>query len=135
MLTNNPSDLDEFICGHWNREKPDSFYDSPEGHAQSKEVDECWKRNKVDGFWIDGIGRVMEGKEWEDLNTPFDREDQEIRVGDTIVYAMRDLTVSKLQITKIGDLNGYERTMYGIDLFTKKKTKNSYPSRCLKVSP
>lgn len=111
------------------------FYDTPEGIAQTKEVDACWKRNKGDGFWIKGIGRVMEGDEWENLFVPFDKLGREICVGDVIVYAMRDLTVSELKVEVIGKVLGYERTLHGTDLHTKKKTKNSYPSRCLKVSP
>lgn len=122
----------------WNDPKNDKiadFYDTPEGKAQSKEANECWKRNGGDGFWIDGIGRVVEGDDWEDLVTPFDKKGREIKVGDVIVYAMRDLTVSELKVEKIGNVVGYERSMHGTDLHTGKKTKNSYPSRCLKVSP
>lgn len=119
----------------WNLPKPGDFYGSPAGKAQSKEVDECWARNKGDGFWIEGIGRVMEGDVWEDLVTPFDKKDREIKVGDVIVYAMRDLTVSELKVERIGNVVGYERTLHGTDLHTGKKTKNSYPSRCLNVSP
>jgi hypothetical protein len=120
---------------NWNKPHKDNFYDSPEGRRQSEEVDECWARNKGDGFWIDGLGRVMEGDVWEDLVTPFDKKGREIVVGDVIVYAMRDLTVSELKVEKIGNVVGCERTLHGIDLHTNKKTKNSYPSRCLKVSP
>lgn len=117
----------------WNDPKKDklgNFYSSPEGRAQSREVDECWKRNGTDGFWIEGIGRVVVGKDWEDLQTPFDKKGREIKVGDVIVYAMRDLTVSELKIEKL-----VKGVMHGTDLHTGKKTKNSYPERCLNVSP
>lgn len=119
----------------WNSPKSDKigFYATPEGKAQSKEVDDCWKRNKGDGFWVDGIGRVMVGGEWEDLYVPFDKKGREIQVGDIIVYARRDLTVSEMKVEKIGNRNGYERTLHGTDLHEGKKTKNSYPSRCLKI--
>lgn len=111
------------------RERLD-FYSTPEGKAQSEEVSECWKRNGRDGFWIEGIGRVVVGPDWEDTKTCFDKMDREIFVGDVIVYAMRDLTVSELKITHFKG-----KKMYGIDLHTNRKTYNSYPSRCLKVSP
>lgn len=121
----------------WNDKKTDAyaFYDSPEGKAQSKEVDECWARNGTDGFWIDGVGRVVEGDDWEDLVTPFDKRGREIKVGDILAYAMRNLTVSELLVEKIGEVSGGQRTLHGTDLHTHKKTKNSYPDRCLKVSP
>jgi hypothetical protein len=114
----------------WNRDKP------PEGFAQAAEVQNCWAVNKCDGFWIEGVGRVVVGSDWENLFTPFDTTGKEICIGDTIAYARRDLTVSLLKIDKIAPPKGsYERTLYGIDLHTNKRTKNSYPTRCLKISP
>lgn len=118
----------------WNVDRPDSFYSTSAGKAQSDEVDECWARNKGDGFWIDGIGRVMEGVDWQDLHTPFDKKDREIKVGDVIVYAMQNLTVSELKVEKLV-LKNRTMTLHGTDLHTGKKTKNSYPERCLNVSP
>ena len=123
----------------WNEPNTDThkFYGSAEAEAkaQAEIVVDCWKRNKGDGFWIEGVGRVMVGDEWENLFVPFDKLGREILVGDVIVYAMRNLTVSELKVEKIGNVDRYERTLHGTDLHTKKKTKNSYPSRCIKVSP
>jgi hypothetical protein len=119
----------------WNCPVANNFYDTAAGRAQTAEVKECWNRNKVDGYWIDGIGRVSEKNGWENLHTSFDKLGREIKVGDVVVYAMRDYTVSELKIEKIGNVVGHERVMHGTDLHTNKKTKNSYPSRCLKVSP
>ena len=101
--------------------------------AWATEIDNCWKRNKTDGFWIDGIGRVVCGDEWEDTHTPFDKMGREIDIGSVIIYAMRDLTVSELKVEKIEWKYGY--SLKGTDLHTGKKTKNGYPERCMKVSP
>ena len=90
--------------------------------------------NTYNGYWIDGIGRVEIGTDWENLCIPLDKMDREIKVGDVVVYAMRDLVVSEMKITKL-EKKGYGTMMYGIDLHTNKNTKNSYPRRCLKVSP
>ena len=90
------------------------------------------------GVWIEGIGRVETNPgatptaQWEDLNAPFDRMGELIKVGDTICYAMRSLAVSHMKISKIDSAKG-RCTMYGIDVFTGKKTKNGYPTRCIKV--
>lgn len=90
------------------------------------------------GVWIEGIGRVETNPsatptaQWEDLNAPFDRMGELIKVGDTICYAMRSLEVSHMKISKIDSTN-CRCTMYGIDVFTGKKTKNGYPKRCIKV--
>lgn len=109
------------------------------GPQWKAEVDECWARNKYDGYWIPNIGRVVttekeKTSEWEHMGSPFDKQGREIKVGDVIVYAMRDLTVSEMKITKIEKKN-FDTVMHGVDLHTNKKTKNSYPRRCLKVSP
>ena len=105
-----------------------------------KGVVNCRQYNQANswhGVWIEGIGRVETKSstmpvQWEDLNAPFDRMGELIKVGDTICYAMRSLEVSHMKITKI-DSTDYRCTMYGIDVFTGKKTKNSYPTRCIKV--
>ena len=99
----------------------------------------CDPKNTYCGAWIDGIGRVeMKSRdnptsEWENTNSPFDKNDQLIKPGDTIYYAMRSLEVSKMVITSITHNGGHRSTMYGTDVFTGKKTRNSYPYRCLKA--
>jgi hypothetical protein len=114
---------------HWR------FYDTAKGKAQIKEVDECWARNKTDGVWVEAHHRRYTLKsEAENLGDPFDKKDREIKIGDIIVYAMRDLTVSELKVEKI-KFTGMDTVLYGTDLHTGKKTKNSHPERCLKVSP
>ena len=118
-----------------------NFYETPEGKAQSKEVDECWTRNKGDGVWVEMTinGRTHKRRytlktEAIDIGTPYDKKDREIMIDDVVVYAMRDLTVSELKVEKIV-VSGGTTTLHGTDLHTGKKTKNSYPERCLKVSP
>lgn len=94
-----------------------------------------WSQGCGDGVWIYKLNKRFKlDKEVEDQHVPLDSLGVEIFVGDVVFYARRDLTVSKLKVEKIGDVLEYERTLHGVDLHTKKKTKNSNPSRCLKVS-
>jgi hypothetical protein len=94
-----------------------------------------WEQGIGDGVWIYKLNRRFALKtEVEDQVVPLDVLGSEIFVGDVIVYAKRNLTVSKLRVGEIGVMvfDG-ERTLYGIDLHSNKKTKISYPSRCLKI--
>lgn len=104
-------------------------------------VGNCNQYNQSNGWcgvWIEGIGRVetnpsaTPGAQWENLNAPFDRMGELIKVGDTICYAMWSLAVSHMKISKIDSTKG-RCTMYGIDVFTGKNTKNSHPRLCIKV--
>lgn len=89
--------------------------------------DKSSKSNGHWGYWIDGIGRVEHGKDgWEDTFAAFDAMGEQILVGDIIFYAMRNLTVSKMQVTKVE-----KGKIYGIDVFTKRKTRNGSPRKCL----
>ena len=65
----------------------------------------------------------------EDLNVPFDRFQREIMVGSVIHYARRDLTVARMRVDRIETGGSMSVTLHGMDLDTKKKTKNSYPHR------
>lgn len=98
---------------------------------------------RSDGAWIPSLNCRFDFKvpvaEIEDLHIPFDRYHRELAVGDVIAYAMRDLTVAQMRITKIGNsrhlgCGWFQRTLHGIDLDTNKKTKNSYPTRCIKLN-
>jgi hypothetical protein len=116
----------------WNLPKnPDKFFSSPEGIAQIKECKECWNRNKGDGVWVEAHKRRYTLRtEAVFMGDPFDKKGREIKVGDIVIYAMRDLTVSELRVDKI-TFTSMDTTMHGTDLHTGKKTKNSYPKRCL----
>lgn len=85
-----------------------------------------------EGVWIPAMNCRIPISDVLDLHVPFDREDKEIKVGDTIIYAMRDLTVSKMVIEKIVVKNR-TCTLHGKDVFTGRGNRNSYPSRCLKL--
>lgn len=85
-----------------------------------------------EGVWIPAMNCRIPITDVLDLHVPFDRENHEIKVGDTIIYAMRDLTVSKMVVGKIVVKNNI-CTLHGKDVFTDKSTRNSYPKRCLKV--
>ena len=84
-----------------------------------------------DGVWIPALNRRVSVNDVIDLHVPFDRENNEIKVGDTIIYAMRNLSVSKMVVGKIAVKND-TCTLYGKDVFSGKSTKNSYPYRCIK---
>jgi hypothetical protein len=107
------------------------------GEYSSNETSDAW-RDESEGVWIERLNRRFKLSELEDQQVPYDTLGREIFVGDVIVYAMRNLVVSQLKITKIGDRNSgvyNQRKLYGVDLHTNKKTVNGHPNRCLKVSP
>lgn len=109
-----------------------------------------WDKHQ-DGIWIPALNMRLkqrhnpDSKGWSDayldyenLVVPFDRYKQEIKVGDVIFYSARDLQVCRLKVEKLGNIHhagcGWlQRIMHGTDLDSKKKTKNSYPSRCIKA--
>lgn len=99
------------------------------------------------GIWVPSLNIRIAGtkdekgkyNEYEDLVVPFDRYNNEIKVGSIVFYAARDLDVRKMEIVKLGDVfhagcGWYQRTIHGKDLDTQKMTKNSYPSRCIVCS-
>ncbi len=114
-------------------------WDAGSGQDTSPNATECWSLFG-EGVWHEKLGQrfnihaingVPPSCEW--AGTPFDKFEQEIFPGDVVMYAMRDLTVSELLVEKIEYKNG-DTVMSGIDLHTGKKTKNSYPRRCVKLS-
>lgn len=86
-----------------------------------------------EGVWIPSLNRRFSIADVLHLCVPFDREKNEIKVGDVIYYSMRDLTVSKMRVEQIDTGGSMNCTLKGTDLFTNKKTKNSYPKRCLRA--
>ena len=105
--------------------------DSPQVKANT---DAHLNWNLGEGVWITKLNqRFVDGKEVEDLRIPFDRYGREIFVGDTIAYAMRDLTVAQMKITKFA-VKRRECIMYGVDIDSHKSTRNHAPSRCIKLN-
>jgi hypothetical protein len=86
-----------------------------------------------DGVWIPSLNQRFKAKEVENQFVPFDRYDKEILVGDIVAYAMRDLTVAKMKITKFVVRNR-ECVMYGVDVDSNKATHNHSPEKCIKLT-
>jgi len=93
-----------------------------------------WQTNG-EGVWLvsidNGVRYAM--TDVEDLRVPFDKHDREILIGDIVMYAMRDLTVSRLKVDKIEQMNG-DTVLKGTDLDDDRRTRNSSPRKCVIIS-